>query len=323
MAFSSYRKIFKGTLDKKNIEDLNKLDYNFEKLKDRKRYLEEKYRNSVIPFYERYIGDGYYKVALSKDDELSAEINVFKAIERDGSYLINSLDIPRDSQYKYNLLSQEEFDNLLSKEKKEDITDESFQNILLPNLKNVYTNLDLKITQKDLNENSEMGSILRDYQRAKIHLNEENKKIKAKEPSYLNLGKIKLLVGTINCDMLDVKKRYKGMTTPNSSCGGHGEFDFNSIDYTNVNHIKAIIKNIRFGELHPDSPLSHIAYDIEKAIKELLKNGKIDDLDFEIIDCINSGMSNTATAREVKRDESTVRSRLDKVSKRIAIYYKE
>ena len=112
MAFSSHRKQFKGQLANISVSMLNELNYDIELLADRKGYIEEKYKR-VKPFYDLFInGDEsieYYKVGLNKDDDLSAEINIFKTIERDGSYLLNSRDVPRDRNQEYTFLTEGEF----------------------------------------------------------------------------------------------------------------------------------------------------------------------------------------------------------------------
>ena len=320
MAFQSHRTRFKGDLAGIKQEEIMELDYTKENIDERMEYIKKKY-SYMRKYHEEYTSE-YYKVNVNTDDNLSSDINVFKAIERDANYLLNSLDIPRDSQYKYNLLTQEEFDKMLKKEEKGDITEEVYQNILVSKDKNDYINMDLVITKKDLNEDSEMGVILRDYEKIKTHIKEEHMKLKSGKGSYINLYSIKLILGTINCDMLDVKKSYKGITRPSNKLGDIGSLpDYGAIKYSNPAHVKALITYIRFGEIEPDSMLSHMVYDMEKAVKELYKAGMIDDLDVEIIDCINSGMSNVATAREIQRDESTVRARMDKVCKKIALFY--
>ena len=320
MAFQSHRTRFKGDLAGIEQEKIEELDYERENSKERLDYINKKY-SYVSRYHEEYTSE-YYKVNVNSDDNLSADINVFKAIERDGSYLLNSLDIPRDSQYKYNLLTQEEFDKKLNDEKKVDLFSEELIDVLKPSFKNDYINMDLKITNKDLAEDSEMGEVLRDYDAVKSHLKDEMKKIKLKQGSYLNVAKAKMILGTINCDMLDVKRSYKGITRPSTKLGDIGSApDYDSIKYSNPDHVKAIISNVRFGEIQPDSMLSHLAYDVEKAIKSLYENNKLDDLDREIVDCINSGMTIRATGEELSRDKKAIQQRLDKICRRVALYY--
>lgn len=320
MAFQSHRTRFKGDLAGIKQEKITELDYQKENIEERLEYINKKY-SYMSKYHEEYTSE-YYKVNVNTNDNLSGDINIFKALERDGNYLLNSLDVPRDSQHKYTMLTQEEFDRLIKKEEKGDITDEAYKNILEPKDKNDYINMDLKITQKDLKEDSEMGEVLRNYDVAKEHIKQEVGKIKEKKDSYLNVYKAKLLLGTINCDMLDVKKSYKGITRPSTKLGDIGSApDYDSIKYSNPDHVKAIICNGRFGELQPDSMLSHLAHDIEKAIKNLYANNKLDDLDMEIIDCLNSGYSERRTAEELGKGKTTIQQRVAKICRRIALYY--
>lgn len=320
MAFQSHRTRFKGDLAGIEQEKISELDYKKENIAERLNYINKKY-SYVRNYHEEYTSE-YYKVNVNSDDNLSADINIFKAIERDGNYLLNSLDVPRDSQHKYNLLTQEEFDKKLKDEKKVDLYSEELVDILKPSFKNDYTNMDLKISSKDLLEDSEMGEILRDYDAIKSHLKEEIQKIKLKQGSYLNVAKVKMILGTINCDMLDVKRSYKGITRPSTKLGDIGSApDYHSINYTNPAHVKEIICKVRFGEIEPNSMLSHIAYDIEKAIKTLYQSGKLDDLDMEIVDCLNSGYSERRTADELNKGKTTIQQRINKICRRIALYY--
>lgn len=320
MAFQSHRTRFKGDLAGVEQKSIIELDYTKEKIKDRLQYIERKYDN-VGKYHEEYTTD-FYKVNVNTDDNLSADINIFKAIERDGSYLLNSLDIPRDKQHKYNILTQEEFDEMLKKEAKEDITDDAFKNILASAPKNDYINMDLKITPKDLKEDSEMGCILRDYDRAKTHVKGEILKIKDKQESYLNVYSAKLLSGTIGCDMLDVKKSYKGITRPSNKLGDIGSLpDYSSIKYSDPKHIRAIISVVKLGDLEPDSELSHIAFDIKVAIEELYKRKILDDRDLYIIEGVNSGVSMRKLAKELGIKHQSVSERFSKVVDKIALYH--
>lgn len=320
MAFQSHRTRFKGDLAGVEQKSIIELDYTKEKIKDRLQYIERKYDN-VGKYHEEYTTD-FYKVNVNTDDNLSADINIFKAVERDGSYLLNSLDIPRDKQHKYNILTQEEFDKMLKKEAKEDITDDAFKNILASAPKNDYINMDLKITPKDLKEDSEMGCILRDYDRAKTHVKGEMLKIKDKQESYLNVYSAKLLSGTIGCDMLDVKKSYKGITRPSNKLGDIGSLpDYSNIKYSDPKHIRAIISVVKLGDLEPDSELSHIAFDIKVAIEKLYKRKILDDRDLYIIEGVNSGVSMRKLAKELGIKHQSISERFSKAVDKIALYH--
>lgn len=320
MAFQSHRTNFKGDLAGVEQNSIVKLDYTLENLEERINYIKTKYKE-ISEYHEEYTSD-YYKVEVNSNDNLSADINIFKAIERDASYLLNSLDIPKEREYRYNLLTQEEFDKLLRGENKADLYSDSFLNILKPDFTNDYINLSLVVTKRDILEDSEMGEVLRQYNDIRECLKNEMRKIKMGEESHLKLYQIKSLLSGLIGDMLDTKRTYKGIRRPSTKLGDIGSCpDYDKIDYSNKDHVKAIIANVKFGEIQPDSELSHIAYDIEVAISGLYQQDMLDELDLEIINCINSGMSNISTAKEVGRDESTIRSRVNKICRRISVYY--
>lgn len=320
MAFQSHRTRFKGDLAGIEQEKIVELDYQKENIEERLEYINKKY-SYVSKYHEEYTSD-FYKVNVNTDDNLSADINIFKALERDGSYLLNSLDVPRDSQHKYNLLTQEEFDKLLQKEEKEDITDEAYKDVLMPKEKNDYINMDLKITNKDIIEDSEMGIILRDYDIVKTHLKDEISKIKSKQGSYLNVTKAKMILGTINCDMLDVKKSYKGITRPSTKLGDiGGDIDWTNVDYTNVDQIKDLIKIVNFGEIKPDDELSHLAYDLEEAINSLKNRSALDKIDLEIIEGVNAGVSMRRLEKELGISNQAISKRYNKLAEKIALYF--
>lgn len=118
MAFSSYRANFRGTLAGIEIEKLRDLDRDLETLKERKEYINEKYKK-IRAFYDAFIFTKeetidkkgfnynytdeeltqYYKYNLNATDVLSSDINIFKYLEADATYLLNSRDLPKD---KYN-----------------------------------------------------------------------------------------------------------------------------------------------------------------------------------------------------------------------------
>ena len=320
MAFQSHRTRFKGDLAGIEQEKIVELDYQRENIGERLEYINKKY-SYVSKYHEEYTSE-YYKVNVNTDDNLSADINIFKAIERDANYLLNSVDIPRDKQHKYNIMTQEDFDKLLKKEEKDDITDEAYQNILKPKFKNDYINMDLKITSKDLTEDSEMGKILREYNRVKNHIKNEHNSIKKGGKSYLSFYDIKRNMGTLNCDMLDVKKSYKGITRPASKLGDiGGDIDWTEVDYTDAGQIKELIKIVNFGEIRPDDELSHLAYDLEGAIDNLKKRGALDQIDLDIIEGINAGVSMRKLEEELGISNQAISKRYNKIAEKLAMYF--
>ena len=97
--------------------------------------------------------------------------------------------------------------------------------------------------------------------------------------------------------------------------------DFNSIKYSNPTHVKAIISNIRFGDIEPDNELSHIAYDIFNAKEKLHQRGNLDNIDLKIIEGINAGVSMRKLEEELGISNQAISKRFNKICEKISLYY--
>lgn len=320
MAFQSHRTRFRGSLAGISQEEIFKLDYTKENSNDRLEALNKKY-SYMSKYHEEYTSE-YYKVNLNSKDNLSCDINIFKALERDGSYLLNSLDIPRDSQQKYKFYTKEEFDKIQHKERMNiPLDNPEVLNIVKPDFKNQYKSNDLTINKSDFDDEL-IGEILNQYESFREYLREEMIKVKNKEGSKYDLGFIKRNLGSLLGDMIDTKRMMKVVLRPASKLGDIGSRpDFNSIRYSNPAHVKAIINNIRFGEIEPDNELSHIAYDIANARDELYQRGSLDKIDLEIIEGINIGISMRKLEEELGISNQAISKRFNKICEKIALYY--
>lgn len=96
MAFNNYRNSFQGELNNTKVSELGVLDRSKENFKDRLEFIIKKYEKTIA-FYETFI-DKYYKCSINTTDSLSGEINIFKFIESDGTYLLNSLDLKEEDK---------------------------------------------------------------------------------------------------------------------------------------------------------------------------------------------------------------------------------
>lgn len=107
MAFESYRIVFKGKLANIETSKLKTLDRSKTKLKDRKAFLKEKYKEVKI-FYDEYVfNENYYKCNLNSRDNLSCDINIFKYIENDATYLLNSIDVAKEKGNRFSKRTDE------------------------------------------------------------------------------------------------------------------------------------------------------------------------------------------------------------------------
>jgi len=339
MLFRGYRTRFKGVLAGIKVEKLRELDYSLEKFNDRLNFIQDKY-NRLSPFFDLYVytksksdyslvkleeGDykEFYKVNLNTKDELSHEVNIFKYIENDGSYLLNSIDLPVEKKDKFIFLAQADFDALLSIEDKKDIYEDEIITMLEQQPTGIYKNVDLKIEPKDFKD-SRSRDILLDYQNLKDKLKTEAIKIKNKEKSYLTIKKIQKISNEITTDMKICKVSYQGIRSHAKRLGDEsGYFDLSMIDYTNIKHIEQIIKHINLNEIRPDSNLSIIGFDIGNSIKKLRKDGVINSIEITIVKMYNLGYSKTKIAQKLNCDEKNIRYHLNKVYKKISCYFKK
>lgn len=340
--FMNHRATFKGELKGIKTNQLIGLDFHIYNIEDRIKEVEKKLEE-VEEFYNEYfftseetdengkVAKEYYKCNLNKDDELSENVNICKYIETYANYLLNSNDLKEDKKEEFKILSEVDFKKQLLKEISTDFKVGSI--ILDTRPTNDYKNMDLKITKKDMNpylqnnkyelreKDFELASVLMDYSKFRNHLREEMMKIKSGEGSYLNLYQIKKILSTVLGDMYDAKRMILAIKSPAKRLGDETPFnDFSKLDYSNPEHIKHCLKYCTItNSPQPDNMSSHIGYDLNKAIKILSKQRKIDDADKEIIECYNSG---TYTIREiadeVERDSKTIQQRLDKICRRIS-----
>lgn len=321
MAFTSHRTRFKGNLAGIEQERLSELDFTLTSLKDRQSFIDKKYE-MYGAYYDEYI-DEYYKVGLNTTDDLSENINVFRTIERDADYLLNSCDLPRDRQQQYKFYTKAEFEALLKKEKRNQSMDSTAEviDILEPNNGNYYLDTSIEIKNSDFKD-EKIGEILTSYDNLRQVLKEEMRKIKNKEESRYDLGFVKRNLGSVKSDMIDSKRILKGILRPSTkTVSSKHEADYDWLDYKDPGHVKVLLSSIPFGEIRPDAPITHIAYDMEVALKQLHKEKLIDDTDHEIAMLLNSGETERSIAEIIGKGKTTVRQRVDKICKKIAWYY--
>lgn len=339
----SHRARFQGSLGGLTVESFKGLDYDIEKIKDRMELIKKKVEE-LEPFTNEYFFSKedkeesedsekreYFNYSPSVKEELSIDTNICKYIEQYGSYLLNSKDLPKEKQQEYTILNEDDFKKFLSKELSSSGGSDATV-VMDTRPSNDYTNLTLKVTKKDLNvslqnnkygirkKDLELESVLNCYETLKNHLKGELRKIQLGEPAKYDLLKIRNLLADINDDMLMCKLMILGIKSQAKRLGDESPTnDFSTLDYTNPNHVKAIIRNCKMTTPRPDDTTSHIGYDLMVAVNKLRKNKKIDELDIEIIECYNSGnYSIRDIAEELNRGKSTIEQRLNKICKRLS-----
>lgn len=319
--YENHRNFFSGKLceGKISLNNINTLDSTKESSIDRLDFINSKYKK-VIPFYEEYINK-FYKVSVTSKNSLSEDINVFKSLETDATYLINSKDIKKDKTI-YKILNEKDFKKILQKEKffsKQQCEDEVLE--ILESMSNDYINIKQKIYKQDFDD-PDLKEVLVSYEILKAYLKNEMHNLKNKKESNFTLHRLKKLLKNINDDMLLAKIQLKGIRSPAKRLGDiSAKPDYSLVHYSNPFHVRQILKNIKFCSLQPDSELSHIIFDIKNTIVILYHTNKIDYLDLKIIKYYNKSYSFKKIAIIVKRDTKTIQQRINKIIHKISNYY--
>lgn len=345
--FISHKARFKGTLAGIKVDDLKGLDFEKTLLVERMEEVINKLEQ-VEPFYNEYFNtniieetndDGeviekekiYYNFSPNVTDELSEEINICQFLQSYATYILNSKDLPKEKQQEYTILSEEEFEKQLRRELATDFkADNSI--VLDTRPTNDYNNLTMKITNKDLNphlqnnkygvraKDLELAQVLNCYNDLKEHLKKELRKIQLGEKSNYDLYKIRTLLSKINDDMLLSKIKILAIRGQAKRLGDESPMnDYSELDYSNADHIKNMLKFCKLtGTPRPDDMMSHIGYDLQKAVKHLYKIKKIDSIDLEIIECYNAGYTFEDMGKEVGMKKQSVDYRLNKICRKIA-----
>ena len=337
--FTSYRARFRGDLAGIKVNDLGRLDYNITTIENRKKFIENKL-DEVMDFFIEYFDikiveddEGkrdiaYFNYSPNVTDELSIDINICKYIENYANYMLNSKDLPRERQQKYNILSEEDFKKILQKElplshcnKSDNEDNEDSIDILDTRRENDYINLDFKITNSDFNDPGVMD-VLISYQVLKDYLKAQLELIKNKEEAEIDLFKAKRILAGINDDMILSKIKLKQIRSHARRLGDESPMnDMSEIDYTNPEHIKAILRNCTFREIEPNNEMSLMAYDMEVAIRELYKSNKLDDIDLRVVELYNQGVVQREISKIINRDLKTTNQRIEKIIKRVVEYF--
>lgn len=336
--FKGYRTKFKGSLKGIEVSDLFKLDYTLETIGEKMQYVKSKH-NLVRDFYETYIYTKdkkeplldfvkyedsdfieFYKVNLNTEDDLSCDINVFKALELEASYLLGSKDLPKDTKLKYLLLTQDDFDRLVAKENMEMQRECEILEILKPSERGCFINVNLSITRSDLHD-PRSAKVLREYTKLKVFLVKEANKIKNGEESPLNIFNIRRMLSSINDDLLYSKKSLQGIRDHAKKLGDEsGTFDLSVIDYTNEKHLDCILKLVPLGQIRPDSDMSVLGFDVSNAINKLYKKGELNERDVRILELYNKDIPKAQIGEIVGVSERVIRYRIKRAISRISSY---
>lgn len=314
--FYSERATFKGVIGGKNVNDLRSMDFNIDNSSDRIKFVEDMLED-CDDFLKEYI-EKYYKV--STNNELSDDINVFKNLEAMATYILNSKDIPNESKQEYKIYSDEQLFTKAVKENEGDYDNVMF--FLKNNNRNEYIVKPLSIDISDF-EDERIKDCLLDYKKMLDYL--KNQLSMARNGEKIEIKNIRLarkMSKNIKDDMILVKE--KKLKPIKLKCNGDFApiIDWSKFNYTNINHIKAMLY-INRTAIAPDDELSLIKYDIDCAIKDLKKQGKLDKKDIKIINLIKRDKSYTYEdiGNILNMSKQAVYGRINRISKRIVAYF--
>lgn len=332
---------YKGKLEGINIKELkqNKKDKEEKLLSERLEVLESKYKK-VGKFYEAFTSE-VYNPNLKETDPLSHIINIFKYLEYDGTYLLTSEDVEMNKTTdKHITKCNYEYDQFLTqKGTKHHNNFEIAMNLISEFDSKKYINTETVIDNKDFS-NNEYGEYLKQYESVRKILTNELLAMQGRQnTTELNINELnkynhslpqlKDLLSNYNQDMIIIKEAYTGLTKyslkEDKQYYANPSSKLDSIDYTNENHISAIIRTVDLfqEDLNPNDSISEIAYDIRLAISKLLRKGILSEDDLSLISLIQSSDLNfEEIANILAITRKTVYNRFNKIVKKICNYHK-
>lgn len=294
------------------------LNLELKNYQERKELLERELKEEY--FYN--LLDINYKNLVEHTKELSA-------LEKYTNYLLKGEDesyCEKELEYSMYKLSNKELKDKLAKRECQFVQDDKGRDIIPEANGNVtkYKSRDIVITKKLLNEDSDMGLILRGYEPTRVLLSEELEKYKAGngKASKLEYGLIRRQLSSIKSDMVHTIKYYKGLDYEQPAATKEKKVDCDSFDYSNWKIIKKLIGSglvdLENRTACSNEVISIITLDLSRAIKGL----GLSKLDSKIIEMYNEGhnLDEISEAEEINLHFSNVSRRIDKICKLISNY---
>lgn len=250
---------------KERVEHLNKILYNNGKL--------DKYFEEV--FIQRDIVNGidtsHIKLCLDKTGFLSSDINVCREIEKMADYVLFSPDGERITKKTiYNFYPKEIFEQKIRKEEKisafgaleDEQRNEDVIDFLIREGENYKKQIQQKITFKDLNDVA--LSVLKEYEK---FINKLRNMLSAKGDSlsFSEKKKLRQMISSLIDDEIHVKDKVKGTIYFKQVLKDSTVVDYNQFDFTNKNHVLALLKVPKRTDLNED--LACLIFDLESLIK--------------------------------------------------------
>lgn len=292
------------------------LNLELKNYQERKELLERELKEEY--FYN--LLDINYKNLVEHTKELSA-------LEKCTNYLLKGEDesyCKKELEYPMYKLSNKELKDKLAKRECQFAQDEKGRDIIPDTNGNVtkYKSKDIVITKKLLQEDSDMGRILRGYEPTRELLSKELEKYKAGngKASRLEYGLIRRQLSSIKSDMVHTVKCYKGLDYEQPAPTKEKKMDCDSFDYSDWKIIKKLIGSglvdLENRATCNNEVISIITLDLSRAVKGL----GLSELDSKIIEMYNEGHNLDEISKDVELHFSNVSRRIDKICKLVSNY---
>ena len=248
-------------------------------------------------------------------------------LEKYTNYLLKGDDLNywnKELEYPLYKLSNKELRDRLAKRECRFVQDDNGRDIIPDTNGNItkYKSKDILITKALINEDSDMGVILRGYEPVRVLLSKELEKYKLREGkvSTLEYGLIRRQLSSIKSDMVHTIKCYKGLDYEQPPATKERKIDCDSFDYSNWRVIKKIIGtglvDLKNRTACNSELISILTLDLIRAIEGLGLN----ELDYKIVEMYNEGHTLDQIGGKINLHHSNVSRRIDKISKLISNY---
>lgn len=296
------RSFFSGELDGKTIKNFFINKYDLLTAEERIAAVNELLETD---FFNEYF-DKHFKVKLTSGDQLSSGINVCQTLEKLADYILNCQEVKderktRNVEYRFYKNKAEFFERT----KNDTACSDDVLDFLQEEGKNFYLSNNQVITKEDLNENSECGEILRQYD-----MMLENCKKMTSFNKMLRNSK------SVREDMLITKNQLKGTIEVSGSNTGKHFSTYDSFDWKNPNHVKELFTMHR--DFHPEDNLSHLLLSLENYIEEMYKCKKLTETEYKIIKALRKGYKQVEISEILKIKKSMMNQLIRGISRKIS-----
>lgn len=306
MAICEGRTFFQGELDGKRLNDFFINKYELLTAEERINAVNELLQTN---YFTEYF-DKHFKVKLNASDELSSGINVCQTLEKLADYILNCKEVKderkaREVEYRFYKNKYEFYERT----KRENSGGDNIIDFLKDENKNFYLSNDQKITKEDLEEQTEVGRILREYD---VML-EQCKKI----PQF---NKMLTQSKLVREDMLIAKNQLKGTIQMSGSSSGMHFAEFDSFDWNCEDHIKELLPMHK--EFNPEDNLCHLLLALETYIKEMHDKNKLDDMEYLICKLLRANYKQHEICDMLDIKKSFLSRKIKKICQKISVYAK-